>query len=125
MSDAREYNNHIAQTIADAESGLWDDEPIGVDEAVRAFMDACLDLQVATVHSMHGSRFMDKITLVRTVGGPDTRITVDVRRPREVRVRTFWGGRSANCTIDAPALGSVMVEAAGYLMEADTIDGGF
>ncbi|HEY7823031.1 MAG TPA: hypothetical protein VIG24_09370 [Acidimicrobiia bacterium] len=125
MSDALEYNNDIAQSIADAERGVWDDETMTTDEAVRGFMDACLDLQVTTVHSMHGSRFMDKITLLRTVGDPDTRVTVDVRRPREVRVSTWWGGRSAFCTIDAPTLGSVMVEAAGYLMEADTIDGGF
>ena len=125
MSDATFYNNHVAQTIMDAERGVWDEQQWPVDHAVRLFMDCCLDLQVHAVVSVHGSRFMDKITLIRTLGGPDTRVTLRLRRDDKVEVRTVWGGRSAFCEIDAPALANVMCEAAGYMMELDSQEGGF
>lgn len=124
MSNAVEYNNHIAQTIMDAERGVWDEQQFPIDEAVRLLMDSCLDLQVHVVHTLNSGRYLGKVTLLRTLGGPDTRITLHLRRERKVEVRTVWD-RSAFCEIDAPALANVMCEAAGYLMELDAERGGF
>jgi hypothetical protein len=125
MTYAVQYNNNIAQSIADAEAGLYDGERLPMTDAIHRWLDDCLDMEVATTQSVNGGRWINKVTVLRTVGGPDTRVTFRMAGSGEtVEVRTVFGTQRAVCTVYAPQLAEVLCEAAGYLLEADAIDGG-
>jgi hypothetical protein len=117
MNHALSYNLTILGEVADAERGVYDGEPH--DEAIERWLDDCLDIEVNTTHSVNGGRWIESVTVLRTVGGPDTRITTN--GTNEVRVRTAWGTQKAFATIDAPNVAGVLMEAAGFLLNLDEV----
>jgi len=113
MNHALSYNLTILGEVADAERGVYDGA--WHEDAINRWLDDCLDLEVNTTHSVNGGRWMESVTVLRTVGGPDTRITT--KGTDEVTVRTVWGMDKAFATIDAPNVVAVLMEAAGYLLD--------
>ena len=119
MNEATSYNAYITQTVLDAERGLWNENTYTPNEAVLKFLDACLDLELQTTHTWSGARTISKVALLRTYGGPTTRITHTIDSPHQVEVRTVWGSQKAFCEIYAPLLVETMMEAAGYLLNGE------
>ena len=118
MNHALSYNLTILGEVVDAERGVYDGER--TEEAITHWLDDCLDIEVNTTRSVHGGRWIESVTVLRTVGGPDTRITTN--GTDEVTVRTVWGTQKAFATIDAPNVVAVLMEAAGYLLDEEAVD---
>lgn len=116
MSDASDYNDVIVQSIIDAELGLYDGEATA--DAILRLLDDCLDVEVHVVYSASStSTETRRIQILRSYGGPTTRIELDAFEPGYVIVYTLWGSERAERRIFAPELCSVAEEAAGYILD--------
>jgi len=118
MNHALHYNLNILSEVADAERGVYDSERH--EDAINRWLDDCLDIEVNTVHSVNGGRWIDSVTVIRTTGGPHT--TVSTNGNDELVVRTIWGTNKAFATIEAPNVFAVLMEAAGYLLMDDGVN---
>lgn len=53
---------------------------------------------------------VDRVELLRTVGGPDARISIDADDPDRVTVRTTWGGHTHTRRLVLPAAGPALFD---------------
>ena len=117
MSHASDYNDGICESIIAAELGYYEGEATA--DAILRLLDDCLDIEVHVVYSASGAAGETRrIEILRSVGGPTTRIELDPHEPGYVAVRTWWGSDRAARTILAPELCAVADEAAGYVLDA-------
>jgi len=117
MSHADDYNDGICESILAAELGCYEGEE--TPDAILRLLDDCLDIEVHVVYSAQsGYGRQHRVEILRSLGGPTTRIELDPGEPGYVTVRTWWGSDRAVRTILAPGLFAVADEAAGYVLDA-------
>jgi hypothetical protein len=115
-TSAETYNEVIVKQVIDAEDGIYDGERN--EHALEALLDDCLDIEVHMVHGMRSSR-TDRIELLRSYGGPTTRISMELMGLHGyVTVRTVLGDERAARLVYAPGLFAILDEAAGYVLDA-------
>lgn len=112
MSTAQTYARGIAKDVRDAERGIVEGEKLTVAEAVQEFVGGCLDLEVITRESTAGRgwKSIDRVRLIRTVGGPHC--VVELGGDGEAEVFVKWGRDTARVHVTAEALADYAFELA-------------